>query len=145
MSLDEINTALEIEDDGGQPSYRHTYNRTTKSRFNRGRKTADSRGKAWTLTLEAFERLITLPCSYCGGSLLAETGCGLDRIDNNRGYTIKNVVPCCGSCNQIRNRHLTYDEMCIAMRAVLEYRNHHKLLSAARDPNHKRNRDPFEG
>lgn len=28
---------------------------------------------------------------------------GIDRIDNNKGYTIDNVVPCCKMCNQAKN------------------------------------------
>ena len=28
---------------------------------------------------------------------------GLDRVDSNKGYTDDNVVPCCGSCNQLKN------------------------------------------
>jgi hypothetical protein len=63
------------------------------------------------------------PCHYCGGMLLDETGCGLDRRNNSIGYTIENVLPCCGVCNQIRNVHLTVKEMEVAMGAVLMYRD----------------------
>ena len=28
---------------------------------------------------------------------------GLDRVDNNKGYTIDNVVPCCKRCNYAKN------------------------------------------
>jgi hypothetical protein len=33
---------------------------------------------------------------------------GLDRVDNNRGYTIDNIVPCCGPCNWMK-RAMTAD------------------------------------
>jgi hypothetical protein len=65
---------------------------------------------------------ISSPCVYCQTSLLNETGCGLDRLDNSLGYAADNVVPCCGTCNQIKNVHLTYEEMKVAMIAILEYR-----------------------
>lgn len=65
-------------------------------------------------------------CQYCGSTLDKETGCGLDRLDNNGGYTINNVVPCCGPCNKIKNQYLTHEEMKIAMSAVLEYRKIHE-------------------
>lgn len=61
-------------------------------------------------------------CFYCKASIVNETGCGLDRLDNARGYTLDNVVPCCGSCNKIRNRLLTHEEMIVAMAAVLDFR-----------------------
>ena len=28
---------------------------------------------------------------------------GIDRIDNNKGYTIDNIVPCCHICNQAKS------------------------------------------
>jgi len=72
---------------------------------------------------EEYLKLIASPCEYCGHDLLHETGCGLDRLNNNLGYTTNNVVPCCGVCNQIKNIHLTHDEMKIAMTAILRYRS----------------------
>jgi len=38
-------------------------------------------------------------CFYCGDSI--ET-IGLDRIDNTKGYTMGNVVPCCEPCNKAK-------------------------------------------
>lgn len=74
------------------------------------------------LTQEKCEELWNKGCHYCAKSLADETGCGLDRLNNDLGYTLSNVVPCCGSCNTIRNRFLTHEEMKIAMKAVLDYR-----------------------
>lgn len=73
----------------------------------------------------SYEDCLTLwkqGCYYCTKSLLFETGAGLDRLDNLKGYILDNVVSCCGSCNQIRNRWLTSEEMVVAMKAVLKYR-----------------------
>jgi 5-methylcytosine-specific restriction endonuclease McrA len=41
-------------------------------------------------------------CSYCGTDLKKKRGHKLDRIDNRRGYTLDNVVPCCARCNNIK-------------------------------------------
>ena len=46
----------------------------------------------------------------------------LDRKDNSLGYSKKNCVPCCSSCNKIKGDSLTYEEMLVAMKAVLSYR-----------------------
>lgn len=36
---------------------------------------------------------------------------GCDRIDNNKGHSIDNVVPCCNICNTVRGNNFTVDEM----------------------------------
>jgi hypothetical protein len=61
-------------------------------------------------------------CHYCFSSLLTETGIGLDRINNNLGYSLDNVLPCCGNCNKIRQDKLTVEEMKVAMSAIINYR-----------------------
>lgn len=60
---------------------------------------AKSRGLVLEITLEQYELIIAGGrCSYCGDSLPVD-GHGLDRIDNQFGYTIENVTPCCTRCN----------------------------------------------
>jgi hypothetical protein len=64
-------------------------------------------------------------CSYCGldaprlhalGIVNVRTkkvyeSIGLDRIDNEQGYELANLRPCCGPCNAIRSTILRPDEM----------------------------------
>lgn len=47
------------------------------------------------------------PCIYCGDN----NRVGLDRIDNNKGHTKNNVVPCCYECNCARMNNFTHEEM----------------------------------
>lgn len=47
------------------------------------------------------------PCYYCGS--LENIGC--DRLDNTRGHTTDNCVPCCFRCNSIRNNFFTPEQM----------------------------------
>lgn len=60
-----------------------------------------------------FENLHKLPCYYCNDLLNNDIGCGhgLDRIDNSKGYTLDNVLKCCGFCNAIRRDRLSVNEM----------------------------------
>lgn len=46
-------------------------------------------------------------CVYCGDT----HNIGLDRIDNSKGHTLDNVVPCCYECNIARSNNFTYEEM----------------------------------
>ena len=70
----------------------------------------------YKLTEEQFKEITQKDCYYCGakpnqinkghrgyppfGDYIYN---GIDRIDNNKGYTIDNVVPCCKMCNQAKN------------------------------------------
>lgn len=74
------------------------------------------------ISLEQYMGLLSTGCLYCSAPLNQVLGIALDRLNNDLGYTVSNVVPCCGKCNQIRNVHLTHEEMKVAMKAVLEYR-----------------------
>ena len=71
---------------------------------------ARRRGIVWKLSDAEAAAVIIQPCAYCGelasnGKYLHRNGSvpfyhnGIDRIDNNDGYRIGNVVPCCKYCN----------------------------------------------
>ena len=78
------------------------------------RRRARRYGCEWNLTKEQVREIIGQPCVYCGSPFSNNFGekhgfnggikyNGLDRIDNDKGYTIDNVVPCCRSCNVAKN------------------------------------------
>jgi hypothetical protein len=77
-----------------------------------------------TLSYDEYVKIIAPDsCHYCGATL-PKRGYGLDRIDNSRGYSIDNVVPCCFACNSIRGNNLTVREMRIVaglLKALREY------------------------
>lgn len=66
------------------------------------------------LTKSEFRSLTKEDCYYCGmepsnaytpkkGQNGSYTYSGIDRIDNNIGYTIDNCVPCCKQCNRAKS------------------------------------------
>lgn len=72
------------------------------------------------LSYEHFLRFAQiLFCHYCGAEVkwtkhnTAKNGVSynLDRKDPSKGYVKENLVVCCGLCNEIKGRHLTYDQM----------------------------------
>lgn len=67
----------------------------------------------WAITWEDFIQLTTTNCHYCGdvpaqqhlGNRKLNGPCtynGLDRVNNEIGYTRLNVVACCGVCNHMK-------------------------------------------
>jgi hypothetical protein len=90
---------------------------------------AKKRNLSFILSFEEFKKLIILPCYYCGVSLQREAGGGLDRINNDIsiGYTLSNVVPCCGRCNKARGTFFTSEEFKVMVTALLEYRKSKSL------------------
>jgi len=84
------------------------------------KRNSKKRGYSYELTNEQFEEITQKNCYYCGakpnnihktrrhynGDYIYN---GLDRIDNSKGYTIDNIVPCCKICN-FAKRNLTSQE-----------------------------------
>lgn len=58
-------------------------------------------------------------CIYCGDT----HNIGLDRIDNNRGHEIGNVVPCCYECNIARGNNFSFEEMLILGKTIRQIKN----------------------
>jgi len=88
-----------------------------KRRYGVARSQALGENTDWTLPIEIYCELIAKRCHYCGGSL-SRTGSGLDRKDNNRGYHVDNVVPCCWGCNAFKGRRYTFEEMLLFRTAL---------------------------
>lgn len=94
---------------------------------------AKKRNLVFELTKERFVSLIESSCFYCGK---LETNrmqaykrvCpdevylhnGVDRLDNQKGYTVENSVPCCKYCNHMK-WNLSHKEWMEHMTAVLNY------------------------
>jgi len=82
---------------------------TMRMRIAEYKKSAKRRKLKWDLTEKQFRELTQKDCYYCGakpnniaqnkrlnGAYIYN---GLDRVDNTKGYTIENIVPCCKICN----------------------------------------------
>lgn len=83
------------------------------------RSSAKKKGLTHTLDKNEVLKLIQNPCSYC---LDTATRMSLDRIDNDAGYTLLNVVAACIRCNYMR-RDIPYEAwklMVPGVRAALQ-------------------------
>ena len=87
---------------------------------------AKTRGYEFNLTPEQFQAIASMDCHYCGSPprdynrYVSKTGSekwvkqfsidkewinanGIDRKDNDLGYTLKNCLPCCVTCNRMKS------------------------------------------
>jgi len=68
-----------------------------------------------------IDNILFKHCIYCG----TDNQIGCDRIDNTKGHTINNVVPCCYSCNVARGDRFSHEETFIigdAIKKILKHR-----------------------
>lgn len=72
------------------------------SQYGNCKRSAKARGKDFDIDKRAFNQKVTKPCFYCGTSSPAQKR-GLDRIDSGKGYSDENTVPCCRTCNIMKN------------------------------------------
>lgn len=72
-----------------------------KSAYSHLKVQSRKRQKTLELTFEQFERIVFEPCFYCGSK--TERLNGIDRWQNNEGYSLNNSIPCCWKCNRAKN------------------------------------------
>lgn len=74
---------------------------------------AEKRGLKFLLSKEEFGQITRLDCFYCGLNPIQVCKPdisggyqynGVDRRNNNEGYVLGNVVPCCKLCNWMKNQ-----------------------------------------
>lgn len=70
--------------------------------YNSYKSRALSKALKFELSENDFFNVRTLPCYLCGRSGKLN---GIDRKDNNEGYTLENSFPCCGECNFLKRDH----------------------------------------
>lgn len=78
----------------------------------------------WMLTVESATVLMKSPCHYCGRQGADYGLNGIDRKDNDEGYTIGNTLPCCSMCNMGKGTK-TYEQTQEWLKAIV---NHNKQM-----------------
>lgn len=86
-----------------------------KDRLRDVKKSAERRNHVFELEDEEVLYLLCQPCHYCTKEITEDYEHGLDRVDNDRGYTYDNVVPCCDVCNTMKKKYdvQTFIQYCI--------------------------------
>lgn len=97
------------------------------------KRNAINRNHEFNLNFNQFKDIIISNCHYCGiepsnnyfKNYYDIKYNGIDRLDNNKGYYLDNVVPCCKICNVAKNNN-SYEEF---INWINRISNHSKLLS----------------
>jgi len=92
----------------------------TYSKYQHG---ALERKLEFTLTKENFDTIIIKDCHYCKSSPVKYSG--IDRLDNNKGYTLDNCVACCTTCNFLKHT-LNYNDFILHIKKI--YYNLNNML-----------------
>jgi hypothetical protein len=98
------------------------------------KRSAKKRNLKFNLTIKQFRNLTKSNCYYCDREphrIIKGQGktsgdyifTGIDRIDNSKGYAVKNVVPCCFDCNNAK-KTLSQNDFLELIRKI--YNKHHK-------------------
>lgn len=107
--------------------------------YNNYKKAAKRRGYDFTLSKNEFYNLLNGDCDYCGlephmiwkGTKRTIIDIskfkynGVDRVNNNEGYKIENVVSCCKFCNNAKNT-MTTEEFFVWVNRVVSFQNNKK-------------------
>lgn len=71
-------------------------------------RTRVKKNREFNMTYQEFYDLAIQPCVYCGG--FNKNGInGVNRVDNNIGYTPGNITSCCGMCGMMKNAYSKID------------------------------------
>jgi len=102
------------------------------------KRAARKRNLEFDLSKEEFKEIVTQNCFYCGiepqerkpqksynGSMKMH---GVDRKDNEIGYTIKNSVSCCSTCNFMKLK-MTIDDFVNHIKRIYENQRDKKQCS----------------
>jgi len=92
------------------------YRESKDGKFKYYSRIAKERGIQFLLTEEQFLSFWQQPCRYCGSEIKT---IGLDRFDNNSGYTTDNAIPCCTTCNKMKLT-LKYNEWISHMKKIIK-------------------------
>ena len=77
--------------------------------YNRYTIRASKKNIEFALSQAEFDALKLHPCYLCGKQSNSQHLNGIDRIDNNKGYMMDNVKPCCFGCNHIKRNYVLDD------------------------------------
>jgi len=109
----------------GRLQARKYWKKSTKAMFHLYENVSKRKNLKFSISFEDFNKLIFLPCNYCGHKPTPPERNGLDRMDNTKGYELSNVVPCCTPCNQMKSKLTVKDFVCKCREIIKHMEKNH--------------------
>ncbi len=95
------------------------WRQTFKGRLLSYKRAAKKRNIEWLLSEDEFKSFWGINCSYCNCDIKT---IGIDRIENEKPYTIDNCQSCCSTCNSMK-MDLSEDEFINIIKKILRHLN----------------------
>ena len=92
-------------------NYLEIFKNNYASSYKLYKKRANKMNISFDISNEQFKNIIIFDCYICGKIISEYNINGIDRVDNNIGYTISNCLPCCYECNIMKNKYNITDVM----------------------------------
>jgi len=106
-----------------------TYVSKTKPSYNSYAKNANKRSINFSLTEDNFTHIILQSCYLCGIPTSDTNHNGIDRVNNDNGYSLDNCKPCCGHCNLMKKTNTLDMIYRIAEQVNLLYQDLYSILT----------------
>jgi hypothetical protein len=70
---------------------------------------SENRNKKIDISKEQYYKIINMDCYLCGKNNTPTHENYIDRVDNNIGYEILNILSCCKTCNKMKKDYILKD------------------------------------
>lgn len=109
---------------------RKIWENTPKSRYKKYKLSAKNRNLNFHLTFRQANKLFIDNCFYCGKkSIIGNKINGIDRINNKKGYFLKNCVTSCKICNFLKGQLHIKDFIEQCKKIVSNHKNLQNILN----------------
>jgi hypothetical protein len=122
--------------------YPQYFTNSNKTPYNNYKYRANIKNIEFTLSEEEYNNITSLKCYLCGKESNYKHSNGIDRINNDIGYTEDNIACCCAECNYMKNNY-QYDDF--IEKLVRIYSNWKDKMINIEDVNESANRIIVKG
>ncbi len=87
--------------------------------YNKYKKRAQDKYLEFSISKTEFNNITNKSCYLCNKQTTKAHKNGIDRFNNEKGYTLSNIRACCGNCNYIK-RNNSYEELIEKCKKICE-------------------------